>query len=579
MINKRLLKAFPQAFTSIKKNVFFQWLALLASCASTFALVGIMNALLHGRSPWVCLVIMAICLLLRLLFSTEAENASQNSSENVKMQMRDLLYDKLTKLDRTSRMKWSSAQISQLTSEGVEQLETYFAQYIPQLFYALLAPVTLFVIVCFFSWKAALILLICVPLIPMAIIAVQKFAKRLLSRYWDQYTGLSDGFLENLNGLTTLKLYGTDDLQHQKMNVQAENFRKITMRVLIMQLNSISVMDLVAYGGSAAGILVALYGWMHGSLSLYGLTAIILLSVEFFLPMRTLGSYFHISMNGSAAADKMFAILDEPERNRRDALTDTPQPVVAENLKFAYEPGKYALEDVSFILPEKGLSGIVGESGSGKSTLASLIDGRLAGYEGSLKIGEHELKDLTRDSLIEEISVLNSAPVLFAGTVRENLKQAAPSASDEKLIEVLKKTQIWKDLKERGGLDFVVAEEGKNLSGGQKQRIAFARLLLRDAKTIILDEATSSVDAETEKVLVSLIEDLARDHQVIFITHRLANVKNANTILVLKEGELVETGEENTLLSNNKEYKWLYNAQKELEEYAKGDESDEENED
>lgn len=569
MVNSRLLKAFPDAFAWIRRNVLFQWFGLLASIGSTLALCAIVSQVLNsGTLNWLLVGAVLAALALRLFFNRKSQEASLQTSITVKLQMRNRLYQRLADMGTGYLRKWSTSEITQLTTEGVEQLETYFAQYIPQLFYALLAPLTLFVIVCFISWQSALVLLVCVPLIPVSIIAVQKFAKKLLSRYWSSYTGLSDSFLENLRGLTTLKPYQADGLYHEKMNRDAENFRKITMRVLIMQLNSISVMDLVAYGGSAAGILTALSGFFSGNLSLSGMLAIVLLSAEFFLPMRTLGSYFHISMNGSAAADKMFALLDEPTTPGNEKAIPKASPIRADHLSFSYPGGKEALKDVSFTIPAVGLTGIVGESGSGKSTLAGLLTRRLTGYEGELRLGDQPLSALEKASLPERIGLLGSSSVLFKGTVRENL-QSAGAKTDEQMIDALKKTRIWDFLNSQGGLDFEIEEEGSNLSGGQKQRIAFARLLIANPPTLLLDESTSSVDAGTEAALVELIRELAKEKQVIFITHRLANIQDADSILVFRQGQLVETGTQNELLDQNGEFRRLYDAQKELEAYVR----------
>lgn len=579
MINKRLLKTFDKAFPSIRKNVLFQWLALLASCCSTFALSAMLAMAIAGNFSFLFAGTLTVLLALafRMRMNRLAQMASLQASTTVKEEMRHALYDKLVRLGSSCQAKWSSSEISQLTTEGVEQLETYFGQYVPQLFYALLAPVTLFFALCLLSWKAALVLLVCVPLIPVSIVAVQKFAKKLLSRYWDQYTGLSDGFLENLNALTTLKLYGTDELYHEKMNVQAENFRRITMRVLIMQLNSISVMDLVAYGGSALGMLVALHSLLSGSVSLFGFLSIVLLSAEFFLPMRTLGSYFHISMNGSAAADKMFAILDEPVLDGEQAVQEKSTGFQADHLSFAY-PGseRLALKDVSFETGQSGLVGIVGESGSGKSTLAALLCGRVRGYFGSLCLGSQEVSVLKKESLAKTIGLLGAHSELFAGSVADNLRAANLQAADETLIAALRKTQIWEWLQENGGLEFRIEEEAKNLSGGQKQRIAFARLLVQDPKILLLDEATSSVDAESEALLVEQIEELAKSRLVLFITHRLANVKHADHILVLRDGVLEESGTQTELLEKAGEYARLHQAQQALEAYVQLSPADDE---
>ena len=572
MVNKRLIRSFSSPLQPVAKNVFFQWIALVASCAGTLLLCRMFaDALSYSpSSPMFYISMIALCLMIRVASLRMAMRYGLKTSQSVKSQMRNLVFEKLCAIGPAYAARWSSSEITQLTTEGIEQLETYFGQYLPQLFFALLAPLTLFGIVSFLDLPSALVLLVCVPLIPASIIAVQKFAKRLLGRYWSKYTHLSDSFEENLQGLTTLKLYGADGRYHEKMNREAEEFRKITMRVLVMQLNSISVMDLVAYGGSALGMIVALGSYAAGHLSLFAMMAIILLSAEFFLPMRTLGSFFHISMNGSAAADKLFDLLDAPVQDGTDAVSNTREPLVlhVDRMSYAYpDSSARALEDISFSIEGNGLTGIAGESGSGKSTLAALLTRRLNSYKGNISFNEQDLDTLRRASLLESVGYLGSQPVLFKGTVRENL--AAQAVSDNTMIDALKKTRLWEQIEARGGLDFLVEENGVNLSGGQKQRLAFARLLVHDFSTIILDEATSSVDALTEAQLVDLIGDLAKERQIIFITHRLVNLKNARRILVMKDAHLVEQGDHNSLMTLDGEYARLYRAQSELEAYVK----------
>ena len=383
MINKKLLFSVKESIPYIKKNVLYQWIGLICNACSMACLCLIVT---KNRSLSFIGIIL-VCLMIRYIVNQKAIEMSYASSHIVKETLRCRLYKKLSKIGNSYTNEWSTAEIVQLSSEGIEQLETYFASYIPQFFYSLIAPITLFIIISFMNFKAALVLLICVPLIPMSIVFVQKFAKRLLNRYWGQYTKLGDSFLENLQGLTTLKIYEADGHYHEKMNVESENFRKITMRVLTMQLNSITIMDLIAYGGSALGIVFAL----RGTNDLFQTLFILLISAEFFIPMRQLGSYFHIAMNGMAASDKLFAILEkEIEEKQNVEIEDCF--ISASNLHFGYTDQE-VLHGLNF-KAHNGMIGFVGESGSGKSTIASLLMGQYSNYNGELKLSNYEIKDM-----------------------------------------------------------------------------------------------------------------------------------------------------------------------------------------
>lgn len=563
MINKRLVQAVPEASASIYKNVLFQWMGLLCSIVSTLILAFSASELISTgsiASPLWKLAALTGCILLKTWFARLAVDQAASSSKAVKKKMRTMLFEKVCRLS-SGRLEASSASLVQLMTEGVEQLETYFASYLPQFFYALIAPVTLFVLMVFWDWKTALVFLVCVPLIPASIVAVQKFAKKLLNKYWGQYTGLSDSFEENLQGLTTLKVYGADERKHKQMNEEAESFRKITMRVLIMQLNSISVMDFVAYGGSALGIALALVSFRSGNISLYQMIAIILLSAEFFLPMRLLGSYFHISMNGSAAADRMFAILDQKE-NEASGIPAGFDGFHARNLRFAYDESHVAINGISFDLPKTGWAGIAGESGSGKSTLAKLLCGHADG-QGSLSISGMEVSDIDRRWLSDQIVLLDFESSLFEGTLRDNLKMANEFASDEEMMEAVKKAGLPEFT-----LESRIEEGGKNVSGGQRQRIAFARAILKPSSVLILDEATSAVDADTENWIMSQVKDLSKEKLVVCISHRLANLDKADVIYMMKDGQIVESGRKEDLLKAEGQYTNMWNAQKDLERYS-----------
>lgn len=553
MINKKLLFSVKESIPYIQKNVLYQWIGLICNVCSTACLCLIITK--HRNI--LCIGIIFICLILRYIVNQKAIEMSYQSSHIVKETLRSRLYEKLSKIGIGYTNKWSTAEIVQLSSEGIEQLETYFANYIPQFFYSLIAPITLFIVISFMNFKAALVLLICVPLIPMSIVFVQKFAKKLLNRYWGQYTKLGDSFLENLQGLTTLKIYEADGHYHEKMNVESENFRKITMRVLTMQLNSITVMDLVAYGGSALGIVFAL----TSATDLFQTLFIILISAEFFIPMRQLGSYFHIAMNGMAASDKLFGIL-EMETDEKQEVDLKDCSISASNLCFGYTD-KEVLHDICFEA-NKGLIGFVGESGSGKSTIASLLMGQYTNYSGELKLSNYEIKDI---DIYPYMTLVSLESYLFSGSLRDNLAMAK-EVSEQEMNMVLEKVGILDFVKEQGGLNMRILEGGKNLSGGQRQRLVLARALLKDSPIYIMDEATSNIDVESENKIMEVLYELSKEKLVLCISHRLANLIHADQIYCLKDGNIVESGSHEELIQQKGVYCELFNTQKELERYG-----------
>ena len=433
------------------------------------------------------------------------------------------------------------------------------------------APVTLFIILAFVNIKASAVLLVCVPLIPISIVAVQKFAKKLLAKYWGIYTGLGDSFLENLQGLTTLKIYEADARRTVEMDKDAEQFRKITMRVLIMQLNSISVMDLVAYGGAGLGIIVALLEFSKGNLTIGGLFAIIMLSSEFFIPLRLLGSFFHIAMNGMAASKKIFKILDLDEGEEKTEVIDENNLAISfKNVGFAYDEERSILNGVDLDISEKGFVSIVGESGCGKSTITNIIMGRNKGYSGNIHIGEKELSNIKEESIMKNITLVTHNPNIFKGTVEENLRMGKNDATKEQMEEALRKVNLLEFMNEQDGINTKLLEQGSNLSGGQKQRLNLARAILHDTPVYIFDEATSNIDAESENEIMAVINKLAETKTVILISHRLQNVVKSDCIYAMKDGKVAEAGTHNELINNNGEYASLYNRQKQLEQYGKG---------
>ena len=570
MVNSRLVRLGKDSMRYVLGQVAFQWVALVANIALVLGIASLLGALIEERLT-VAYALPSLlgasgCLAVRYGATRMAARLSYRSSHTVKDILRQALYQKMLALGPSYSTHVATSDVVQVAGEGVEQIETYFGLYLPQLFYALLAPLTLFAVIAPISLPVAAGLVVCVPLIPLAIAAVQTVAKRLLASYWTRYAELGDSFLENLQGLTTLKVYEADEYKARCMDAEAETFRRVTMRVLRMQLNSIIVMDLVAYGGAALGMVLAVGEMAAGAIGLPAAFAIIVLSSEFFIPMRLLGSCFHTAMNGSAAADRIFAILDVPEPKRGTrSLDEGAHAVRIADLFFAYTPGRDVLRGVSLEVAPGSLVGVTGASGSGKSTLASILAGRLVGYGGVVQIGGVEVRDLAPDQLSQHVVIIPTAGHLFAGTLRENLLMGNPHASDEELYQALEQARVDAFVRAQGGLDMSIAEGAQNLSGGQRQRLCIARALLTRAEILIFDEASSNIDADSEEAIAALIRELAGTRTVIVVSHRLANLVHADVIYVLRAGEVAESGTHRELVASGGAYAALWSAQRELE--------------
>lgn len=569
MINKRLIAAVGESRPYIAANVALQWVSLAANILLMGVFCRVLAGLFAGtlapgalsRAAWLVLAAVAV----RVACGVGASRMAFLSSRAVKLRLRGLIYDKLLRLGASYRERVSTSEVVQVAVEGVDQLETYFGAYLPQFFYALLAPLTLFAVLWRVNLPAAAVLLVCVPLIPAAIAAVQTWAKKLLSRYWGQYTALGDTFLENLRGLTTLKIYQADGFKNEEMNRESEKFRRITMKVLTMQLNSITIMDLVAYGGAAAGIVLAALAFRDGRVGLDGALFIMLLAADFFLPMRLLGSYFHIAMNGMAASEKIFRLLDAPEPAPGIRAVGRDVTIRCENLTFGYEADRPVLRGVDLLAGPGSFIAIAGESGCGKSTIAGVLTGRNRGWSGSVTIGGIPLDRISEESLLANVTYVGHQSYLFKGTVGDNLRMGNPRADDAALWKVLEEVNLADFLRGEQGLDTPVAERGANLSGGQCQRLALARAILHDSPVYIFDEATSNIDVESENDIMARIRVMAGQKTVILISHRLANVEPADRIYVLRDGKVVEAGLHRELLAQKGEYARLWNTQQELE--------------
>ena len=577
MINKRLIGTVRESKKYVAGNVALQWCSLAANIAMMTSITILLQELFRKAadvgSIVTTAVVAAIAVIIRFVCTTGASRMGYLSSKAVKRTLREKIYQKLLRLGASYKEQVKTSEVVQVAVQGVDQLETYFGAYLPQFFYAMLAPLTLFVYLCFVNVPSAIVLLVCVPLIPIAIAAVQTWAKKLLSKYWGQYTALGDTFLENLQGLTTLKIYQADGFKNEEMNRESEKFRKITMKVLTMQLNSITIMDLIAYGGAALGVIMAATQYANDHVSLAGCLLIILLAADFFIPMRQLGSFFHIAMNGMAASDKIFRLLDLPEAEPKTGKVPTDCTINCSDLHFSYDADREILHGVNMRFPKGSFTSIVGESGCGKSTVAAIFMGRNRGYTGSVTVGGTELSEISEESLMQSFTYISHQSYLFKGTVRDNLLMGKPNAADEELWRVLNRVKLDGFLKSENGLDTMLAEKAGNLSGGQCQRLALARALLHDSPVYIFDEATSNIDVESENDIMREIHALAKTKTVILISHRLANVTASDNIYVMEKGAVTESGTHDELLAKSGGYAKLWNAQQSLENYGKGGEN------
>lgn len=574
MFKKRLLDLCNSSKKWIAMTVLMNWISIICNILVILFIGNTIDKLINSNLEINYLrdgLYITSLLVIRFLANYYSTRFSLNSSSEVKKVLREKIYEKLLNIGVNYNKFISTSSVVQIGVDGVEALEIYFGRFLPQLFYSALAPLTLFAVVSFISFKVALVLLICVPLIPLTIMAVMKIAKKLLSKYWGVYTDLGDSFLENLQGLTTLKIFDLDEEKNKEMNEDAENFRKITMRVLLMQLNSITIMDLVAYGGSAVGILIAISQFRSGIITPGGLLIIILLSAEFFLPMRLLGSLFHVAMNGISASDRIFDLLDI-EVEEKPSLSDEQMKslenidIKLENVSYSYDKKRTILENINIDIKEKQTVAFVGESGSGKSTITSLllkideVDG------GEITFNGINLNDIPFDVLNKKIGFINHNAYIFNTTIRENIRMGKKDATDEEIYAVLKEANLDNFVKNLPNkLDTKVGEGGNLLSGGQKQRLCLARTIIKNPDIYIFDEATSNIDVESEEKIWESIEKLSKDKTVIIISHRLLNVKNADTIYMLENGVIAESGSHNELMLKGGVYKNLVDHQNDLE--------------
>ena len=573
MFDKRLFSLVPGVMRHIAGNVALQWLALLANVVLFVSVGRLLQSVLTGGATGIdlarALLVAVVAVAVRLVCQAQATKQVLAASALAKQRVRTLVYDKLVRMGPSYRETVATSEATQLCVEGIEQLEAYFGSYLPQLFYSLIASVTLFFCLAPLCTPAAVVLLCCVPLIPISLMAVMKIAKRIMGDYWHSYTDLGALFLESIQGLTTLKVFRADEERHRRMNEEAEKFRKATMRLLTMQLNSVIVMDIFAFAGAAAGIVVMLNSYAVGTVTFAGAFAFVFLAADFFIPLRTLGSFFHTATGGMAAAERMYRIIDAPEPAcGTQAVTCTSVGIECRNVSYSYDGTRTVLQNADFTARPGGFVGITGASGSGKSTLAGILTGANLSYTGSVTIGGIDLRDISAESLRDTVTYVGFRGFLFAGTVRSNLLMARAGASDDELWEALSRCRIDDFVRRSGGPDAPVSAEGTNLSGGQRQRLAMARALLHDTPVYIFDEATSNIDADSEAAIIDAVAELARTKTVVMVSHRLAALRGCDKVYVFEAGRVVQTGTHEELAKQDGPYASLWARQAELEDFS-----------
>lgn len=511
------------------------------------------------------LISAAAGIIVRYICSRATGDVKDKLGRSVKKNLRERVYNKIVKLGVKTTDGMSMAGLTQVSVEGVEQLDLYYSSYLPQFFFAMIAPVILFLICVWIDWRTALVLIACVPLIPVSIIAVSKYAKKIFAKYWGKYTSMGDKFLDSVQGLKELKIFQADAAQHVKINESAEEFRVITMKVLVMQLASTTIMDLVAYGGAGVGIALAISGTAFWGLNPIAALFLCLVAVEFFLPLRAFGSAFHVAMNGASAGKKIISLLNAPDPEWGTETVDGKE-IKLENLTFSYDGKRDVLKNVNMTFPEKGMTAIVGESGCGKSTVVNMLIGAFRPQKGDVTVGGKQLEKLSRESWYSHLSAVSYNTYIFNESVRDNFKMAKENVSDEEILAALEKVNLKEFIEENGGLDKVITEDANNISGGQKQRLALAIALVSDKDIYVFDEATSNIDIDSEAIIMKNIKAISEEKSVIVISHRLANVVPADNIYYMEDGEVKETGSHDELMAAKQGYARLYTAQKTLEQ-------------
>lgn len=567
MLDKELLRLLGSNRKYIFYTVAVMMVGLLANLSITAGICVTIYLLTQQAEPGAYLMpalLAAAGIIVRYAASRVSGNLKDILGRKAKKDLREKTYDKIVRLGVRSTDGMSIAGLTQVAMEGIEQLDLYYSSYIPQFFYAMLAPMVLFLVTVWIDWRVAVALICCVPLIPVSIIAVSKYAKKIFAKYWGKYTSMGDSFLDSVQGLRELKIFRADAARHEKMNRNAEEFRKITMKVLVMQLASTTIMDMVAYGGAGLGIAFAVTGAAYRGLPPVYALFLILVAVEFFLPLRAFGSAFHVAMNGVSAGKKILSLLAQPDPVWGDEeLSGTELRL--DNVTFSYDGERSVLRNVSMKFPAVGMTAIVGESGCGKSTAVGLLTGALRPGSGTVVAGGKPLESLSREAYYSRVAVVSCNTYVFNTTVRENFRLAKKDVTDDEIMSALEQVNLADFIRENGGLDKAVTEDGANISGGQKQRLALAVNLVADKDIYIFDEATSNIDIESESVIMRNIKALSGKKSVIVISHRLENVVPSDLIYYMDNGEVRESGTHAALMAQQGGYSALYTAQKALE--------------
>ena len=568
MFDKELIKLMGENKKYVAYVVLLMILGMLANIGITASICWAVYLLIEKQPALMYIypaITAVVAIIVRYIASRLTGDLKDVLGRKVKKDLRERTYDKILRLGVKSTDGMSMAGLTQVSMEGIEQLDLYYSTYLPQFFFSMIAPFILFAICVGIDWRTSLVLLACVPLIPVSIVAVSKYAKKIFAKYWGKYTSMGDGFLDSVQGLKELKIFRADAARQIKMNENAEEFRKITMKVLVMQLASTTIMDLVAFGGAGAGIALSIVGLMNEWLAPASALFLILVAVEFFLPLRALGSAFHVAMNGASAGKKIISLLNQPDPVWGEKEV-AGRELSLENVTFSYDKKRNVLKDVNMNFPEKGMTAIVGESGCGKSTVVNLLIGARRPDKGNVLIGGEEIEGVSRASYYSRLASVSYNTYIFNDTVRVNFELAKKDVTDEEIFAALEKVNLSAFIKENGGLDKVITEDANNISGGQKQRLALAVNLVADKDIYVFDEATSNIDVDSEAIIMKNIKEMSESKSVIVISHRLANVVPADNIYFMQDGQVKESGSHAYLMERKGEYAKLFNAQKQLEE-------------